>query len=660
MNGKVEKIVAPGRSRWRSSLPVFVFVAGLLGSADAEIAGTSPPGGSGARGGADKILAQAERVDADGRVAVVTLPDQVESAVPGEPARATYRWSLMLPAGTTSRSLCFPGLIAHARLSVNGHPIFDTLGDGTSPLPRSADRLVLADVPDSLWLPGENSIELTAAGPHWFSISPIQIGPSELIHQHRLVRMMSKVLGPAMVAIVLGTLGLCLLFLWTRRHEPLYGYFGAGTLAWCLHSLWSVLPMPLLPGIHDAVGWISLYGFFVSMLVIFCLRFSEWNLPRCEKALWVFALSGPAVLYSAIALGQFGAVEEVWRLGMLLIVSLGLAAVARAAWRQRTTDSSLIALTGLVSLLLATHDFAAAKDPSDNNPIYLVPFAGLFFCAVVVRMLVNRFVVASQQMEAANAELEVRVEQRSAELRSALEQMRQARGDAEAADRAKTRFLAAASHDLRQPAHALGLYLAALRADDLTAGQVDLVDRIGNSLDALDSLFKTLLDVSRIDGGAVVPEQKVLALGPLLRHLADEFAPQAEARGLRLSLRMADVSAKLWVRSDPQLLERILRNLLANAVKYTPRGGILLACRPRTVTGKDERGISRRFWRIEVWDSGVGISSSDQERVFEEFFQVNNAGRDRNAGLGLGLAIVNRLVRLLNLRLDLRSRVGRG
>jgi CheY-like chemotaxis protein/two-component sensor histidine kinase len=172
------------------------------------------------------------------------------------------------------------------------------------------------------------------------------------------------------------------------------------------------------------------------------------------------------------------------------------------------------------------------------------------------------------------------------------------------------------------------------------------------------------MDLSRIDAGAVVPQWDTVALAPLLRRLADEWAPQAEAKGLRLALHLAlgasphPADPQAHAVTDPLLLERVVRNLLGNAVKYTAEGGVLLALRLRTAS----QGQGQAQLRIEVWDSGVGIPAGDQERVFEEFFQRREpqAGAERHAGLGLGLAIVQRLARLLQLRVRLQSRPGRG
>ena len=252
---------------------------------------------------------------------------------------------------------------------------------------------------------------------------------------------------------------------------------------------------------------------------------------------------------------------------------------------------------------------------------------------------------ARRAWAAAQQQLAQQEQQHAAELQAAV-------AAAEKADLAKTRFLAAASHDLRQPAHALGLYLAALRAGPLAPEQAEVAQRMGAALEALDGLFEALLDVSRIDADAVVPRWRLQPLAPLLRRLADEHAGAAEARGLRLSLRLspqlADPAAHTV--TDAFLLERVLRNLLSNAVQHTHSGGVLLACRQRSAAD------GTPHWRIEVWDSGVGIAPADQALVFEEFQQL---GRGQG-GLGLGLAIARRLSQLLQLRLTLHSRPGRG
>ncbi|MBI5618055.1 MAG: hybrid sensor histidine kinase/response regulator [Gammaproteobacteria bacterium] len=217
--------------------------------------------------------------------------------------------------------------------------------------------------------------------------------------------------------------------------------------------------------------------------------------------------------------------------------------------------------------------------------------------------------------------------------------------DAEQANLAKSRFLAAASHDLRQPVHALGLLLDVLRGQELNPAQAATVEQLARSTAALDGLFDGLLDISRLDAGVVAVEWSAIPLAPLLASLVGELAPEARARELALRLR----AQPLTVRSDALLLGRILRNLLANALRYTPRGGVLVACRRR-----GERVA------VEIRDTGIGIAPSEQEAVFDEFYQCGNRERDRSLGLGLGLAIVRRLARLLDIPLELHSHPGRG
>lgn len=217
--------------------------------------------------------------------------------------------------------------------------------------------------------------------------------------------------------------------------------------------------------------------------------------------------------------------------------------------------------------------------------------------------------------------------------------------EAEQANLAKSRFLTAASHDLRQPVHAIGLLLDVLRGQGLDRAQRETLDRLVRSSDALDSLFDALLDVSRLDAGEVQPRLRGVAVDEVLAALPAGFEPPARDKGIDLRVRRS----RACVTSDPVLLKRIVWNLVANAVRYTQRGGVLVA--------------SRRYGdrvAIEVWDTGIGIAPEEHAAVFEEFYQCGHPERDREQGLGLGLAIVRRLARLLGHRVEMRSMPGRG
>jgi two-component system, sensor histidine kinase len=216
---------------------------------------------------------------------------------------------------------------------------------------------------------------------------------------------------------------------------------------------------------------------------------------------------------------------------------------------------------------------------------------------------------------------------------------------AEQANAAKSRFLAAASHDLRQPVHALSLFVAAMRPRSMDDEARSLLDHIDESVRSMGSLFGGLLDISRLDAGVVEVNKMPVAVQPLLERVCHDYKVQAQARGLQLVLHECVLS----VTSDALLLERVLRNIIANAVAYTDRGRIVVGCR----RGRDHLSI-------QVWDTGRGIPADEQEHVFQEFYQLGNPERDRTKGVGLGLAIVRRLTQLLDHPLTVKSELGKG
>jgi signal transduction histidine kinase/CheY-like chemotaxis protein len=215
----------------------------------------------------------------------------------------------------------------------------------------------------------------------------------------------------------------------------------------------------------------------------------------------------------------------------------------------------------------------------------------------------------------------------------------------EAADLAKSRFLAAASHDLRQPLHALNLFVAQLRGETDPVEKGRVVTRIEAAVVAMNELFNALLDISKLDAGVLAPRISQFPVDHLLKRVEMTFTAAAREKGLRLCV----VSNDAWISSDFILLERILLNLVSNAVRYTLRGGVVVGCRRRA-----------DLLRIEVWDSGIGIPKDQRRDIFREFHQLATAELDRRGGLGLGLAIVDRLCRLLNHPIEVTSRLGSG
>ena len=220
-----------------------------------------------------------------------------------------------------------------------------------------------------------------------------------------------------------------------------------------------------------------------------------------------------------------------------------------------------------------------------------------------------------------------------------------AQREAEHANTAKSKFLAAASHDLRQPIHAQGLFLEVLSRTEQTPYQQELLASARAASEASSELLNALLDFSRIEAGVIDPQLQPFRLQPLLNKIENELALQADAKNIVYRSRETHTAAL----TDPVLLELILRNLISNAIRYTDRGGVLVACR--------QHGSHAV---LEIWDTGIGIAPEEQKEVFREFHQLGNPERDRRKGLGLGLAIADGLARAMGYELTLRSTLGRG
>ena len=311
---------------------------------------------------------------------------------------------------------------------------------------------------------------------------------------------------------------------------------------------------------------------------------------------------------------------------LCLLVTIGISAgavTAFGAYRPAFFGFFLCA-----TLPYVAHVSLAARPIQRGEGVLMVLFVfGICAYGVIANRAFRRLVFLRLEAERLAAQLEAQV------------------AVTEAASRAKSSFLAAASHDLRQPVHALSLLVGALEEMALPGQARRVVERIGVSTQALDGLFAALLDISRLDADVVDVERHPFAIAPMLERVVADHRAEAEAKGLTLVLHRSSIV----VLSDPIHVERILRNLLANAVRYTASGRIVMGCR---------RG--KGAVRVEVWDTGLGIKASQRERIFEEYYQVGNHERDRAKGLGLGLAIVRRLAKLLESPLTLRSVEGRG
>ena len=253
-------------------------------------------------------------------------------------------------------------------------------------------------------------------------------------------------------------------------------------------------------------------------------------------------------------------------------------------------------------------------------------------------------VEAADALERANENLERRVKERTEELTRLNDALGRAKGEAEEANISKTRFLAAASHDLLQPLNAARLYVTSLVERQGSGDDAQLVSNVDASLEAVEEILGALLDISRLDSGAMRPEISTFRLDELMRQLEVEFAPMAREKGLRTNFVVSTRS----VRSDRRLLRRLLQNLISNAIKYTPQGRVLIGCR-----------LGGGKLRLDVYDTGLGIPKSKQRAIFQEFHRLDQGAKVAR-GLGLGLSIVERIARVLDHSVGLESKSGRG
>lgn len=325
-------------------------------------------------------------------------------------------------------------------------------------------------------------------------------------------------------------------------------------------------------------------------------------------------------------------------------------AMSRAALERSRTRMLVTGFAIVLAGLLVTGVLAAGWGASISRPVRALSHAvedleqGHLGARVAplsggeLLLLQTGFNRMAESLQTHQAELQRRVREATLDLEEKKE-------EAERANKAKSSFLAAVSHDLRQPMHAVGLFAATLRERVTTPEQIELVQRIEDSVSALQIMFDSLLNISRLDAGVVEPHMQCCDLAQILNRVWQDYQPVAAEKNLNLRVRMRPA----WCVSDPLLLERLIGNLVANAVRYTEQGGILVGCRRRG--GR---------WLVEVWDSGIGIPREHLPHVFDEYYQVGNEERNRARGVGLGLAIVRKTAQILGHEISVRSRMGKG
>lgn len=427
---------------------------------------------------------------------------------------------------------------------------------------------------------------------------------------------------------------------------------GSGGYGAAYEMLWPGAPL------FEQTAWVASFLLAIATVAYFVTYLLDLTAvaPRTSRWLWI-AIAGFAV---AVLLQIGGTLwqrddlatwlQTAYLVGAVLYLILALLLWQGAVWSA--LDGKRMAWYLLAANLpntLYTVAVTMMATADRHAPYFGAEFmwTSLFELFVMAFALADRFYQARAELLAARASMGLRADKLALleQLEDETRKAQAARHAAVQANLAKSKFLASASHDLRQPIHALGLFLEVLAGTALDAHQRTVLGHARSVYGTSSDMLNTLLDFSRIEAGVVEVQLVAFQLQPLLNKIEVEMASQADAKGLVYRTRETHAA----VRSDPALVELILRNLVSNAIRYTDHGGVMVACRPHGA-----------YMRLEVWDTGIGIAASHQEEIFEEFHQLGNPERDRNKGLGLGLAIVDGLTRRLGATISLASRVGRG
>ena len=544
-----------------------------------------------------------------------------------------YRIAFDLPAQPDEPvAVLATRLSTHRRLYVNGTLVAaDGAAGGLANRGRPAPFLI--DLPPSLLRAGPNRLEFAVLYKTRGGLSPLVLGPTEMLRErHERLLLLDATVPQALNMAAAGLALFMLTIWWRRRSEVALGSFGALSLVGALRnyayfSTGQFGPLWLLDWLFFSaqVCTVVLLGVFAQSLA------GRWR--AYQRWLITLVVGLPLLALGVVALDRL---ELLRRLAYPLLTATSLPALAlivRHARQHGGAASAALALGVFALIVAGLHDYAFQTGLLALTANFWLPFVLPLTLGCLAVVLVGRMVRAIGEVEALNVELDLRVASRTREL--------------EAANAAQSRFLAAASHDLRQPVVTIGLLVGLVREQVSALPPVRaMVDRIHAAVGSMEALLNGLMDLSRLEPGIVKPRLQPVPLAWIFDAIGLHEQTAAALKGVRLRFR----PSALVVTSDPVLLDQIIRNLVSNAVRYTERGGVLVGAR--------RRGADSVI--VQVWDTGVGIAEDAQARVFDEFVQLANPGRERSRGQGLGLAIVRRGAHALGHRLGLRSVPGRG
>jgi len=571
----------------------------------------------------------------------VDLPDDWRQAGLSAPAEGCYRFTLRLPSTPVIPwALRLDRLPGNHRIKVNGVALSTRHMEGRT-ITSMGTLPYLVEVPAGLLRAGANDIAIDVRmGPYRKpGVSPLIASPLAMERDDFDRWVVWTVDVPRTINLSVAGMALFLLLAWRARPgDQRFAYFGGLMVIMCTRNAAYFLETVQWP--TPVVDWL----FFAAQagttyyLACFGLSYAQFDL---RKVIWPLRLIGFGL--PLVALGTLGTsnLDLLRLIAYPLMITCGLLVVVqvvRHALTRHWQEAVAMTLGPVGAVVSVTHDYLFLTPLLPVTDLYWTPYTTpvifLGYALTLMRMFVDNMNLAERM----NVSLEERVVERTRAL--------------EAANQSKTRFLAAASHDLRQPTAAIGLLVSLLRQQPSSSAETrELTNMLDEAVASMESLLVGLLDISRLDAGAVQPQFQPVSLHDVFQAVRVHEQSAAQSKGLDLRFRLPHgANSNLMVMTDPLLLHSVLRNLVSNAIRYTQRGGVLVAARRH----------GKRRLRIEIWDTGIGIAPDQIDRIFEEFYQVGNAARDRNRGIGLGLAIVRRTAGVLGERVTVRSRPGHG
>jgi signal transduction histidine kinase/CheY-like chemotaxis protein len=571
----------------------------------------------------------------------VSLPDDWRALNLKTPAVSCYRATLVLPQSASEPwGLRIDRLPGNHRITVNGVQLSTSHMEGER-ITSMGTLPYLVEIPANVLLAGENEVEIDVRmGPFRKpGISPLEAAPlAELRGDFDRWQALTVAL-PQTLNVSVAGMALFVLLAWRARpNDVIFAYFGWLMLFMCGRNAFYLIETISWP--TGVVDWLffATHAITTYYNVMFGLSYANIEVKRLIWPLRALGFGIPAMGLLFMGTPYLDTLRVMAYPLMMLGGIFVVIKIVQTAWTKHWLESAAMTLGPVGTLVSMGHDYLFLTPILPVTDLYWTPYFSPIIFLGFALTLMRKFIDAMGLAEQLNVRLEERVAERTRAL--------------EVANQTKTRFLASASHDLRQPTAAIGLLVSLLRQKALGPEVRSLTNMLDEAVSSMESLLVGLLDISRLDAGAVKPEFQAVCLRDVFQAVKVHELSAAESKGLSLRFRLPrSINAQqLMVLSDPMLLHSVVRNLVANAIRYTQHGGVLVAARRR----------GRHRLRIEVWDTGIGIEPEQRERIFEEFYQVGNVARDRNRGIGLGLAIVRRTAGVLGEQITLTSRVGKG